>query len=111
MIIVSTINISEEFYTKLYNMNIESIRLCVNNNKFQKLYNVVHDKITVIITTYSTASKGFGDLIEEYYYLNKRLDYFLVIEEAVDDIKWFCCFKDNIIINPNIDEKYNRKII
>ena len=76
-----------------------------------------------------------ADLIEEYYMNKQRLDYFLVIDEAhlllqhislieitkefdkvalisatADDIKHFVCFRDYIIVNPFINEKYNQNI-
>ena len=37
MVIVPTVNIAEEFYTKLSNMNVKPIRLGVNDNAFNKL--------------------------------------------------------------------------
>ena len=136
MIIVPTVNIAEEFYNKLGHMNRElSMRLCVNDNAFREFHKAVHAGVNVIITTYNTASKCLGDLIEEYYMSKQRLDYFLVIDEAhmllqhiglieitkefdkvalisatANDIKHFACFRDYIIVNPHIDERYNRNI-
>ena len=138
MVIVPTVNIAEEFYTKLCKMNEAdeiNIRLCVSDNAFKEFHKAVHSQVNVIITTYNTASKCLGDLLEEYYEQHKRLDYFLVIDEAhlllqhiglieitkefdkvalisatADDIKHFACFKDYIIVNPYIKEKYNRYI-
>lgn len=76
-----------------------------------------------------------GDIIEEYYQKTMRLDYFLIIDKVkmllnhishieitkefdkvalisaiADDIKCFVCFKEYIIINPRINEKYHRNI-
>ena len=68
MIIIPTVNIAEEFYIKLGNMNRElRMRLCVNDNAFREFHKAVHAGVNVIITTYNTASKCLGDLIEEYY--------------------------------------------
>ena len=135
MEIVSTVNIAKEFYTKLNDMDVKSIQLCVNDNAFKEFHKAVHNEVNKIITTYNTASKCLGDLIEEYYEREQRLNYFLVIEEAHlllqhislneitkefdkvalisttdDDIKYFACFRDYIIVNPCINERYNRII-
>ena len=83
MVIFPTVNIAEEFYAKLCNMNKEiNIRLCISDNAFKEFNKAVHGQINVIITTYNSAFKCVGDLREEYYELNKVLDYFLVIDEA-----------------------------
>ena len=133
MVIVPTVNIAEEFYTKL-NKDL-NIRLCVNDNAFSEFRKAVYNEVNIIITTYNTASKCLGDLLEEYYMKEQRLDYFLVIDEAhmllhhiglieitkefdkvalisatADDIKNFACFRDYIIVNPHIDERYKRNI-
>ncbi len=79
MVIVPTLNIAEEFYTKI---NDKSIRLCVNDNAFKEFRKAIHNELNVIITTDNTASKCLGDLIEEYYMKEQRLDYFLVIDKA-----------------------------
>ncbi|KAK8900271.1 hypothetical protein M9Y10_002594 [Tritrichomonas musculus] len=136
MVIVPTVNIAEEFYTKLTPLIVNnSIRLCVKDDAFKEFRKAVNDEVNIVITTYSTAFKCLGDLVEEYYDREQRLDYFLVIDEAhlllnhislieitkefdkvalisatADDIKHFACFKDYIIINPHIDDKYNRNI-
>ena len=135
LVIVPTVNIAEEFYTKLNDMKVNSIQLCVNDNAFKEFHKAVHNEVNIIITTYNTASKCLGDLIEEYYEREQRLDYFLVIDEAhlllqhislieitkefdkvalisatAEDIKHFACFRDYLIVNPCIDEKYNRNI-
>ena len=67
MVIVPTVNIATEFYTKLSDMDVNSIRLCVNDNAFSEFHKAVHKGVDIIITTYNTASKCLGDLIEEYY--------------------------------------------
>ena len=140
IVIVPTVNIAEEFYTKLIDMKVKSIQLCVNDNAFKEFHKAVHNEVNIIITTYNTAvhnevSKSLGDLIGEYYEREQRLDYFLVIDEAhlllqhislieitkefdkvalisatAEDIKHFACFRDYMIVNPCIDEKYNRNI-
>ena len=135
MVIVPTVNIAKEFYTKLNDMDVKSIQLCANDNAFKEFHKAVHNEVNKILTTYNTASKCLGDLIEEYYEREQRLNYFLVIEEAHlllqhislneitkefdkvalisttdDDIKYFACFRDYIIVNPCNNERYNRII-
>lgn len=81
--IVPTVNIAEEFYAKLTLLiNNKSIRLCVKDDAFKKFGKAVNDKVNIVITTYSKASKYLGDLIEEYYDRKQRLVNFLVIDEA-----------------------------
>ena len=132
MVIVPTENIAEEFYTKLIDMDVKSIRLCVNYNAFKEFHKAVHNEVSIIITTYNIASKCLGDLIEEYYEKEQRLNYFFVIDEAhlllqhislieitkefdkialisatANDIKNFVCSRDYIIVNPCINDIYN----
>ena len=134
MVIVPTVNIAEDFYTKQSVMDVKSIQLCVNDNAFKEFHKAVQNEVNIIITTYNTASKCLGDLIEEYYEREQRLYYFLIIDEAhlmlqhislieitiefdkvalisatADDIKYFACFRNYIIVNPCINERYNRK--
>ena len=73
-------NIAEEFYTKL---NDKSIRLCVNDNEFKEFHKAVHNEVNIIITACNTASKCLVDIFEEYYMKEQRLDFFLVIDEAL----------------------------
>lgn len=83
MNIVPTVNIAEKFYTKLDIMNKGlNIRLCVNDNAFSEFHNALYNEINIIITSYSTASKCLGDIVEEYYIRKQRLEYFFVIDEA-----------------------------
>ena len=49
MVIVPTLNIVEEFYTKLTDMNVKSIGLCVNNNEFKEFHKAVHNEVNIII--------------------------------------------------------------
>lgn len=64
-------------------MNDEiNIQLCFSDNAFKEYHKVVYGQVNVIITTYNTASKFLGDLLEEYYEQHKRLDYFLFIYEG-----------------------------
>ena len=134
MVIVPTVNIAEDFYTKQSVMDVKSIQLRVNDNAFKEFHKVVQNEVNIFITTYNTASKCLGDLIEEYYEREQRLYYFLIIDEAhlmlqhislieitiefdkvalisatADDIKYFACFRNYIIVNPCINERYNRK--
>lgn len=77
------VNIAEKFYTKLDIMNKGlNIRLCVNDNAFSEFHNVLYNEINIIITSYRTASKCLGDIVEEYYIRKQRLEYFFVIDEA-----------------------------
>ena len=132
MFIVQTVNIAEEFYTKMSDIDVKSIRFCVNDNAFKKFHKVVHNEVNIIITTYNTASKCLGDIIEEYYVREQWLDCYQVIDEAhlliqhislirkikdfdgvglissnADDIKHFACFRDYLIVNHCIYERYN----
>ena len=56
--------------------------MCVNKNTYKEFYKAVQNEVNTIVTTYNTASKCLGDLIEEYYMKEQQLDYFLVIDEA-----------------------------
>ena len=68
MVRIPTVNIANQFYTTLCNMNNElNIQLCVNDNTFSEFYKAVYSKINIIITTYHIASKCLGDIDEEYY--------------------------------------------
>ncbi len=51
MVIVPTVNITEELYTKLSDMNVKPIRLYVNENAFKEFHKDVHDEINIIIFT------------------------------------------------------------
>ena len=129
IVIVPIVNIAEEFYTKL--SDNESIRLYINDNAFKEFHKAVYNEVNIFIATYNITFKCLDDLIEEYYMKEQRLDYFLVIDEAclllqfinlieitkefdkvelisatADDIKHFPCFKDYIIVNSCINEKY-----
>ena len=74
MVIIPTVNIVEEFYTKLCNMNKElNMQLWVKKNAFNEFR---YKQDNIIITTFNTASKCLGDLVEEYYNRKQRLDYF-----------------------------------
>ena len=42
--------------------------------------------------------------------ITKEFDKVALISATADDIKHFACFKDYIIVNPYIKEKYNRNI-
>lgn len=62
-------------------MNI-NIGLCVSDNEIKEFHIFVHGHNNVIIATHNTASNCLGDLFDEYYEQNKKLDSFLVIDEA-----------------------------
>ena len=81
MVIVPTLNITEEFYTILSDMNVKSIRLYVNDNAFKEFHKAVHNEVNIIITC-NTSPECLGDIIEEYYMKEQRFDYFLMIDEA-----------------------------
>lgn len=83
MVIVPTVNIAEEFYVKLSGMlnydvqpKKKHIHLCVNDNAFSVFTKAVYDNVNVIITTYNTAAKCLGDIVEEFYERKMRLDTF-----------------------------------
>ena len=42
--------------------------------------------------------------------ITKEFDKVALISATAEDIKNFACFRDYIIVNPCIDEKYNRNI-
>ena len=42
--------------------------------------------------------------------ITKEFDRVALISTTADDIKYFTCFRDYIIVNPHIDERYNRNI-
>ena len=41
--VVPTVNIAEEFYTKLNDMNVNSIQLYVNDNSFKNLCDLIEE--------------------------------------------------------------------
>lgn len=88
MVIVSTKNMAKEFYPKHYKMMPinELIRVhikkSVDNNIFEKFFREVYTEFNAIITKYNILSKYLGYLLEKYYEKNKRLDNFLIIDEA-----------------------------
>ena len=150
IVIVPTVNIAEEFYNKLSalmkdvveplnegdNAGLKGfIKLCVKDDAFSDFINAVKTSVNIVITTFSTASKCLGDLVEEYYEQKERLDYFLLIDEAhlllnyislieltkefdkvglisatAEDIKHFACFKDYMVISPEASIEYDRTI-
>ena len=63
-------------------MNVMSIRLRVKYNRFKNFHEAVHNEVNTVITTHITSPKSLGDLIEQYYMNEQRLDYFLVIDVA-----------------------------
>lgn len=138
MVLVPTVNIAEEFYKKMLMMNKnkdKSIILCIKDNAFKTFNNSIRNECDVIITTYNTESKCLGDVIEEYYMKEKRLNYTLIVDESnlllqyislieitkefdkvglisatSEYISGIGCFKDYICINPYIDVGYKRNI-
>lgn len=66
MVIIPTVNITEEFQVKWNNistaeliplMDNKSIQLCINQNVFNEFLKSVGDEVNVIITINNTASK------------------------------------------------------
>ena len=69
ILIVPTVNIALEFYTKL-NKKINNsglIRVCVKENAFADFRKAINDFVPIVITTYYTASKCLGCIIESFY--------------------------------------------
>lgn len=69
-----TVNIAIEFYKKIcvsLNVNAEemdkSIKVCVKENAFTEFRKAIEKSVPRVITTYSTASKCLGSIIELFY--------------------------------------------
>ena len=98
--IVPTINIASEFYNKIYNDFIhlnhtaenKYLTLCIKEGAFDEFKQAFTKNVRIIITTYSTASRCLGSLVEHSYYSHKELgsdnnnidldNYTLIIDEA-----------------------------
>ena len=134
-----------EFYSKLYvainnnhSKNIdEMIKVCVKEGAFKEFRSAIIKYIPVVITTYSTASKCLGGIIEYFYHHNINFNnhYTLLIDEAhlllehislieicrefdrvglitatAFDISCLFVFEDYVKLNPLSTIKYNRTI-
>lgn len=113
----------------------EFVKLCIKDNAFAEFKNAINDEVNIVITTYNTASKCLGTLMEEYYAKHERLDYNLVIDEAhlllqyislieitkefdnvalitatPEDIINFACFDKYVLIKTENDVRYKRNI-
>lgn len=92
ILIVPTINIALEFYSKLYvalnnnhPKNIDNIiKVCVKDGAFKEFKQAITSFVPVVITTFSTASKCLGGIIEHFYHHNIEFndEYTLIIDEA-----------------------------
>ena len=92
ILIVPTINIAMEFYSKLYvalnnthpKTIDEIIKVCVKEGAFKEFKQAITRFVPVVITTYSTASKCLGGIIEYFYHQNINFNnhYTLLIDEA-----------------------------
>ena len=144
IVIVPTVNIAMEFYGKMYttllstNPDIDNIiRVCVNRNAFMELKASIKSITPIVITTYSTAAKCLGDLVEYFYRKQQSIkdQYRLVIDEAhlllehislielcrefdkvsllsatIEDIEHFSVFDKFVHITPPNNIHYNRTI-
>ena len=76
LLIVPTINIAMEFYSKLYvalnnnhPKNIdEMIKVCVKEGAFKEFKAATTHFVPIVITTFSTVSKCLGSIIEHFYH-------------------------------------------
>ena len=145
ILVVPTINIAMEFYSKLYvainnkhSKNIdEMIKVNVKEGAFKEFKSAIINYIPVVITTYSTASKCLGGIIEHFYHhrLDINQQYTLLIDEAhlllehislieicmefdrvglitatASDISCLSVFEDYVKLNPLSTIKFNRTI-
>ncbi len=145
ILIVPTINIALEFYTKIYvalNNNHPKdidklIKVCVKDGAFKEFKQAITSFVPVVITTFSTASKCLGGIIEYFYHHNIDFnnEYTLIIDEAhlllehislieicrefdkvglitatSNDISSLSVFDEYDKINPLADIKYHRTI-
>lgn len=80
IIVVPTTNIANDFYNA-FDYKEDSIKLCINDGAFKDILLVFDNNVRVIITTYHTASRCLGSIIEFTHgaLLNK---YRLFIDEA-----------------------------
>ena len=146
IVIVPTVNIAQDFYTKIIHslsqLNATSIAasfvcLCVKDGAFEDFKKAVINQISIIITTYSTASRCLGSLVESS--VNQQniniKSYSLIIDEAhmllnnislmeiirdfvdvglisatINDISSLSIFKDFHIIKPDVSTQYERDL-
>ena len=100
ILIVPTINIASEFYNKIYNDFIhlnhtaenKYLTLCIKDGAFDEFKQAFTKNVRIIITTYSTASRCLGSLVEHSYHSQNELgsdnnnidldNYTLIFDEA-----------------------------
>ena len=80
-----------EFYSKLYvalynkyKDNVDDyIKVCIKEGAFKEFKAAITNLIPIVITTYSTASKCLGGIIESFYHNHRDInEYALLIDEA-----------------------------
>lgn len=73
ILIVPTVNIANEFYNKLTeslkdrDISNKEIKLCIKDNAFEDFEKAIKDFCPVVISTYYTASRCLGCVIESFY--------------------------------------------
>ena len=146
IVIVPTVNIAYDFYNKIIHLLIQSnttsiikqfVCLCVKDGAFEDFKKAVINKISIIITTYSTASRCLGSLVEasvnqqninvgsysliidEAHMLLNNISLIEIIRDFVDvglisatinDVSSLSIFKDFHIIKPNVSTQYKRNL-
>ena len=95
------------------------IKLCVKEGTFKEFKESIKHFIPVVITTFSTASKCLGGIIEHFYHhqIDFNIEYTLLIDEAhllLEHISLIeiglSVFEEYEKINPLADVKYHRTI-
>lgn len=138
ILIVPTVNIALEFYSKMMpQMNQKQIQCCVQDEAFKSFKNSIKKGISVIITTYHTAKTCLGTILEQSFHKQWNIEsrYTLLIDEGhllleyipiiefcrefsnvgiisatTSDIDCLSVFKDFIRIKPDCSIKYDRDI-
>ena len=146
IVIVPTINIAYSFYNKIihssrlliaHSMLDQFVCLCIKNRAFEDFKKAVINKISIIITTYCTALRCLGSLVEQSInQQNINVDsYSLIIDEAhmllnnislieiirnfvdvglisatINDVSGLSIFMNFHIINPNVSIQYERNL-
>lgn len=68
ILIVPTVNIAIEFYSKISKViDSSNVKICVKENAFADFRKAIEDFVPIVITTYYTASKCLGGIIESFY--------------------------------------------
>lgn len=133
IIIVPTTNIAVDFYNAV-DYSEDSVKLCTNDGAFKDIKLAFDNNVRVIITTYHTASRCLGSIIE-FTHGNLLNKYHLFIDEAhllllhpaliemtrefnyvglitatPRELKHLSVFKDYVTISPVISTHYHRKL-